>query len=121
MRIEKPRRTACRCAAREAQVTSQDYVTSISRIVKRARKSDDVCFVAGSSTILLQGSGVWGLDDYRGMKIKDLIDGLKKYAPEAEIFIHADSRRFESPMYIGLMNTAHISDDERNIQPVISP
>lgn len=54
------------------------------------------------------------------MKIGELIDRLRQFDPDSEVHVQLDSRRFASPTWVGMMDTAGLFDEEKDFQLVIS-
>jgi hypothetical protein len=48
-----------------------------------------------------------------------LIDRLRGFDQNAEIFVQTDSRSFASPVWLGIMDTAGLFDEEKDFQLVI--
>ena len=54
------------------------------------------------------------------VKVGKLIDRLREFDLNAEIYLQIDSRRFAPPLWVGIMDTAGLFDDEKDFQLVIS-
>lgn len=55
------------------------------------------------------------------MKIGELVHRLQTFDMDADVLVQYESRRFASPVWVGIMDTAGIFDEERHFQLVISP
>lgn len=55
------------------------------------------------------------------MTVSALIDRLREFDSQAEVFLQLDRRRFAPPVWVGLMDTAGLFDEEKDFQLVISP
>ena len=55
------------------------------------------------------------------MKVQQLIDLLSKFDADADIYMKVDSRCFAPPVWLGVLDTAGLFDEEKNLQLVISP
>ena len=55
------------------------------------------------------------------MKVSELIDRLREFDSNAEVYLQRDSRSFASPAWVGIMNTAGLSQEEEDLRLVISP
>lgn len=55
------------------------------------------------------------------MTVSELIDRLREFDSRAEVYLYLDRRRFAPPVWVGLMDTAGLFDDEKDCQLVISP
>jgi hypothetical protein len=54
------------------------------------------------------------------MRVRDLIQRLSEFEPEAEIQLQLDSRNFAPQAWLGIMDTAGLFDEEKNLQLVIA-
>jgi hypothetical protein len=54
------------------------------------------------------------------MKLSELIDRLREFDPHAEVYLQLGSRRFAPPVWVGIMDTAGLFDEEKDFQLVIS-
>jgi hypothetical protein len=55
------------------------------------------------------------------MKVSELIDRLRVFDSHTEVYLQIDSRTFDPPVWVGIMDTAGLFDEEKNLQLVISP
>jgi hypothetical protein len=55
------------------------------------------------------------------MTVSELIDRLREFDAHSEVYLYLDRRRFAPPVWVGLMDTAGLFDEEKNFQLVISP
>ena len=55
------------------------------------------------------------------MKVCQLIDLLRGFDLDADVYMQTDSRCFSPPVWIGILDTAGLFDEGKNIQLVISP
>ena len=55
------------------------------------------------------------------MKVSDLIEQLQAFDQKAEICMQINSGTFVSPVWVGIMDTAGLFDDENDFQLVVSP
>lgn len=54
------------------------------------------------------------------MKVSELIDRLRELDSDAEVYLQHDRRSFASPVWVGILDTAGLFDEEKNLQLVIS-
>jgi len=54
------------------------------------------------------------------MKVSELIDRLREFDSNAEVYLQCDSRSFPSPAWVGIMNTAGLFEEEEDLRLVIS-
>jgi hypothetical protein len=55
------------------------------------------------------------------MTVRQLIDLLGEFDVNADIYVQVDSRSFAPPVWLGVLDTAGLFDEEKNLQLVISP
>jgi hypothetical protein len=55
------------------------------------------------------------------MKVRQLIDLLGEFDMDADVYVQVDSRSFARPVWLGVLDTAGLFDEEKNLQLVISP
>lgn len=55
------------------------------------------------------------------MKVCQLIDLLRGFDLDVDVYLQTDSRCFSSPVWIGILDTAGLFDEEKRFQLVISP
>jgi hypothetical protein len=55
------------------------------------------------------------------MKVSELIDRLRAFDPNAEVYVPDSRRNFASSIWVGMMHTAGLFDQEKDLQLVISP
>ena len=55
------------------------------------------------------------------MTVSELIDRLRYFDSNAEVFLQLDRRTFAPPVWVGIMDTAGLFDEEKDFQLVISP
>jgi len=55
------------------------------------------------------------------MKVSELIDRLRAFDLDVEVYLQLGSRSFASPVWVGIMDTAGLFDEEQDLQLVISP
>jgi hypothetical protein len=54
------------------------------------------------------------------MKVSELVNRLQEFDPDANVYVQVDSRCFGSPVWVGIMDTAGLFDEEEQFQLVIS-
>ncbi len=54
------------------------------------------------------------------MTVSELIDRLRGFDSHAEVYLQLDRRSFAPPVWVGLMDTAGLFDDEKDFRLVIS-
>ena len=54
------------------------------------------------------------------MTVSELIERLRQFDSHAEVSLQLDRRSFGPPVWVGLMDTAGLSDEEKESQLVIS-
>jgi hypothetical protein len=59
-------------------------------------------------------------DHGSAMKVSELIDWLRAFDLNADVHLQIDSRRFATPVWVGIMDTAGLFDEEKDFQLVIS-
>lgn len=55
------------------------------------------------------------------MNVRELIERLGGFDPDANVYIQIDGRSYEPLVWIGISDTAGLFDEEKNFQLVISP
>ena len=55
------------------------------------------------------------------MKVSALINRLREFDSNAEVYLQCDSRSFPSPARVGIMNTAGLFEEEEDLRLVLSP
>ena len=55
------------------------------------------------------------------MTVSELIDRLREFDSHAEVYLYLDRRRFAPSVWVGLVDTAGLFDEEKDFQLVISP
>ena len=55
------------------------------------------------------------------MKVRQLVELLGKFDLDADVYMQLYSRHFAPPVWLGILDTAGIFDEEKNLQLVISP
>ena len=55
------------------------------------------------------------------MNVSELIDRLREFDSNAEVYLQCDSRSFASPAWVGIMKTAGLFEEEEDLRLVISP
>ncbi len=55
------------------------------------------------------------------MKVCQLIDLLRGFDLDADVHMQTDRRSFAPPVWIGILDTAGLFDEEKDFQLVISP
>jgi len=53
-------------------------------------------------------------------KVIDLIEKLQAFDPNADVSVQIETRRFASPVWIGVMDTAGLFDERKQFRLVIS-
>lgn len=54
------------------------------------------------------------------VKVSELIDRLQAFDINAEVYLQIDGRQFAPPLWVGIMDTAGLFDEEKDLQLVIS-
>jgi hypothetical protein len=55
------------------------------------------------------------------MTVSDLIDRLRGFDLHTEVYLQLDRRTFAPPVWVGIMDTAGLFDEEKDLQLAISP
>jgi hypothetical protein len=55
------------------------------------------------------------------MKVRKLIDLLGESDIDADVYVQVDSRSFAPAVWLGILDTAGLFDEEKDLQLVISP
>jgi hypothetical protein len=55
------------------------------------------------------------------MKVSELIDRMREFDSDAEVYLQYDRRGFASPVWVGIMNTSGLFEEEEDLRLVISP
>jgi hypothetical protein len=55
------------------------------------------------------------------MNVNELIDRLRAFDLHTEVYLQLDRRTFAPPVWVGIMDTAGLFDEEKDLQLVISP
>lgn len=54
------------------------------------------------------------------MKAHELINRLQEFDPDSEVYVQYGSRGFAPPVWVGIVDSAGIFDEEKDLQLVIS-
>ena len=54
------------------------------------------------------------------MKVSELIDRMREFDSDAEVYLQYDRRGFASPVWVGIMNTSGLFEEEEDLRLVIS-
>jgi hypothetical protein len=55
------------------------------------------------------------------MKVCQLIDPLREFDLDTDVYLQIESRSFAPPVWIGMLDTAGLFDEEKSFQLVVSP
>jgi|GEM_PF-3718420 hypothetical protein len=55
------------------------------------------------------------------MKVSELIERLREFDQESEVFVQYERSGFARPVWIGIMDTASLFEEEKDFKLVISP
>ena len=55
------------------------------------------------------------------MKVSELIDRLREFDSNTEVYLQCGSRSLASPAWAGIMNTAGLFEEEEDLRIVLSP